>query len=127
MIRTTTDLVAGIIDLDVSIPLDPFIQAANLLVDKITPDLGDTTMEVVERWLSAHFYCMRDPRRTSEKAGSVAASYQSKVDLNLYLSHYGQMAMVLDTTGTLRALSHSRKKTRLTWLGATPVTSSEVF
>lgn len=122
MARTTSALVGGIIDLDTTVSLDPFIKAASALVDEVEAKgkLTAARLKLVETWLAAHFYCMRDPRATSEKAGPVGASYQSKVDLFLATSHYGQQAMVLDTTGTLRALSSGRKPARLLWLG-TPI------
>lgn len=120
MIRTTAELVAGIIEVDGPINLGPFLLTASTLVDLVQDagDLSSETLELIERWLSAHFYSVRDPRPTSEKAGPVGASYQSKVDLNLASSHYGQTAMVLDTTGTLKKLNKDRLvKASVTWLG----------
>lgn len=84
---------------------------------------GDPTVEEIlaeiETYLSAHFYTLRDPRASQEQAGSVGATYQSAVDLNLYTSHYGQMAMTLDVTNTLRNLSDGKRPTppSVTWLG----------
>lgn len=122
MIRTDATLVAGIIEVDLDIPLDPFISVASELVDVIDAKAVLTTERLIkiETWLSAHFYCMRDPRAEREEAGSVRATYQSKVDLFLSTSHYGQMAMVLDTTNTLRAMSKGAMQPGVTWLG-TPI------
>lgn len=121
MARTTSDAVGAIIEVDATIPLAPFIEAASSLIDAIATDSGhsDATLELIERWLSAHFYCMRDPRVTSEKAGPVAASYQSAVALKLNTSHYGQMAQVLDTSGLLTKLSLGKINATITWLGTT--------
>lgn len=121
MARTTSELVGGIIEVDDSISLEPFIATATSLVDRIaTPsELSASDLELVERWLSAHFYAMRDPRPTSEKAGPVAEDYQSAVALGLNASHYGQQAMLLDTSGTLRRLSRGISKAKVTWLGTT--------
>lgn len=120
--RTTVELVGGIIELDDAIDLSPFIEAAAALVDSIEEDdedniLTPTRLELVERWLSAHFYAIRDPRPTSERAGPVSASYQSQVGFGLKLSHYGQMAIVFDATGTLKALSNGLTKATVAWLG----------
>ena len=122
MIRTNPTLVSEIIEVDPRINLDPFILSASVLVDEIEQNpksnLTPERLELIERWLAAHFYAMRDPRAETEKAGSVGVTYQSKVDLNLSLSHYGQMAIVLDTTGTLRLLSEAGRVQRgAFWLG----------
>ena len=121
MPRTTASAVEGIIEVDSSIDLTPFIETASALVDDVAAasDLGAVRLELVERWLAAHFYCMRDPRTTAEKAGPVGANFQSAVDLNLATSHFGQQAMVLDTSGTLRNISRGRRKPSVLWLGTT--------
>ncbi len=123
MVRTTQELVAGIIELDPRISdLSPFITAASLLVDEVDAksDLASENLQVIETWLAAHFYAIRDPRSLVEKAGSVSQTIESKVDLNLSVTRYGQMAMVLDTSGTLRALSNGRVSLKVTWLGTDP-------
>lgn len=119
MIRTTPDLVAGIIELDPSIVLDPFISAASQLVDEIAPKThhSDERLQTIETWLAAHFYCMRDPRTSMESAGSVKATYQSWVRPNLQLSHYGQMAIVLDTSSLLARMSRGALPVSVNWLG----------
>ena len=127
MARTTENAVRGIIDVspDVS-DLTAFITPANELVTECCVDddatLSDIRLELIERYLAAHFYTVYDPRYESEKAGSVSAKYQSKVDLGLSTSHYGQMAMTLDTTGGLAALNEKTKRgtpltAGITWLG----------
>jgi len=136
--RTTKADIAGIIELDLEvIPNDaamlPYITVANELVTECcTGDAGPTTeytderLELIERWLAAHLYTVRDPRMVSEHAGSVSGSVQSHVGLGFDTSHYGQTAMRLDTNGGLSALNESVKKGRpriaAAWLG-TEVTS----
>lgn len=133
-VRTTPELVAGIIEVDVDIPLSPFISAASSLVDRIRDNAvandllrdgsgpDDKTREEklleIETYLAAHFYTLRDPRVTSEAAGSVSASYQSSVSLRLFTSHYGQMACALDETGLLERINKGRQgKVGLFWGG----------
>jgi len=122
MARTTSDDVRAIIEVDASISLDAFISAATSLVDEIATDSGHSAerLALIETWLAAHFYTVRDPRPVSEAAGSVSTTYQSRVDLGLATSHYGQMAMALDTSGLLRSIASGRRKTAtVTWLGKT--------
>ncbi len=135
MARTTTDLIEGIIDVESGIPLAPFIDAANMLVTKFCTTLDEdyTTAELIkiETWLAAHFYTVREPRAESEKAGPVSEKKQSKVDLGLSTSHYGQMAMTLDYYGGLAALNERIKKGKanrigITWLGTEKVTETNV-
>jgi len=128
MARTSSLLVSGIIEVDSAISLDPFILPANELVTECCGDVGysDERLEIIERYLAAHFYTLRDPRALNEKAGSVAATYQSKVDLNLATSHYGQHAMILDTKGGLARLNATttnpprRRTGTVSWLGTDP-------
>jgi hypothetical protein len=128
MARTTSALVAGIIEVDEDINLTPFIEAANILVTQCCTDLTDdyTTdeLEKIETWLAAHFYTVRDMRAVSEKAGSVSERFQSKVDLGLSTSHYGQMAMTLDYQGGLASLNKEvingvSKNVGVTYIGTT--------
>ena len=121
--RTDSQKVGGIIEVDPEISLDPFIETASALVNEVeeNSDHDANRLELIERWLSAHFYAMRDPRPTQEKAGPVAQTLQSKVDLNLANSHYGQQAIVLDTSGTLATLNQmalkGKSKVAVGWLG----------
>jgi len=120
-IRTTALDVGAIIEVDPAIVLTPFIAIASALVDQIADESGHDAgrLLLIETWLAAHFYTNRDPRTTSEKAGPVSASYQSAVALGLATSHYGQTAMILDTSGLLMSLSKGKRKVGVHWLGRT--------
>lgn len=118
--RTDSTSVGGIIEVDDSIDLDPFIETANALVTEICAPLGynEVRLELIERWLSAHFYAIRDPRARSEQAGDVQESFQFKIDLGLNQTRYGQMALQLDTKGGLKNLNeNSGVKPGLFWGG----------
>ena len=128
MAYTTSALVEGIIEVASAISLTPFIEAANILVvkycDGADDDYTDDETEKIETWLAAHFYTVRDMRAEQEKAGPVSEKYQSKVDLGLSTSHYGQMAMTLDYQGGLAALNQKIMKgtaraISVTWVGST--------
>jgi hypothetical protein len=106
MSRTTDELVESIIEVDDSIVLTPFIEAANALVTYCCVDTDDYTytddiLILIETWLAAHFYTVRDPRVFQEGFDSIQATYQVKTDLGLATSHFGQTAMILDPTGAL--------------------------
>lgn len=131
MPRTTDEAVAGIIETDEDIPLTPFIEVANELVTEVCGSVTTyttTRLELIERWLSAHFYAIRDPRSTREEVEGIRDTYESKVDLGFDLTRYGQQAMRLDTNGGLAALNNAIKNAKsslpavkkmvgMTWLG----------
>ncbi len=127
--RTTIAQVQKIVATDVTIVgsdgsgLSAFIDTANNLVTQICTGSGYTaeTLELIERWLSAHFYSISDTRRASEQAGSVQESVQYKLGLNLQVTIYGQQAMLIDTAGNLGALQKrlalGLAKPGIIWLG----------
>ncbi len=133
-VRTTDSAVQGIIETDPNISLTPFIETASFLVDKLLVDATDsdgnpihdaTSLELVERWLSAHYYAIRDIRPASEKAGPVSENKMYKVDLNLAVTIYGQQAMTIDISGLLAAWNDditkgSTKKASVSWAGKDP-------
>jgi hypothetical protein len=80
MVRTTTGAVQGILGSDYdtrrSPDLSPRIETAATLVDDIVAkatelgiSLTDTRLEVIERWLAAHLYCVTDRPYKSRSAG----------------------------------------------------------
>jgi hypothetical protein len=121
--RTTAELIGGIIEVDSTISLTPFITAANMIVTRqcvtryASAVYTDDELAEIELWLSAHFYCIRDPRATSESAGGVSASYQHATALGFDSTEYGSMAMRLDSYGGLAALNHQMKNGRGTYIG----------
>lgn len=122
--RVTETEVEAILDYDDSISLSPFIDAANELVTELCTDssYSDSRLEEIEKWLSAHFYHIRDQHVSQERAGEVGVNYQYKVDLFFSQTKYGQMAMVLDTKGNIAQLQKRLKEGEastitLSWLG----------
>ena len=106
MARVTDAEVEAIVDYDDNITLTPFINIANQLVTELCSDsnYSDNRLLEIERWLSGHFYVMRDQTFASTKAGSVAASYQYQIGLFFKQSKQGQTALALDTDGNLAKL-----------------------
>lgn len=120
MARVTDEEVREIIDIDSTITdLTPYITIANIVVNKncVDSSLDDAQLKEIERWLAAHFVCIRDPRSASEKAGSVAISYQYKLGLGLQSSQYGQQAIMLDSSGALARLNKGKKPTKIQFVG----------
>lgn len=113
MARTTATAVKGIIETDdVNISdLTPFIDTANGLVEELLAEKHDSTrLELIERWLAAHFYAIRDNRPSMESVGSVSEHYQHKLDTYLGCTMYGQSALALDTSGELAKLNKKMKE-----------------
>jgi hypothetical protein len=113
-VRVTSAEVEEIIEIDSTIITDltPFITVANRIVeDNLTSSvlaIADETLKEIERWLAAHAAAHMDQRVASETAGPVSASYQHKLGLDLRNTMYGQMAIILDPTGTLAALADGK-------------------
>ncbi len=135
--RTTYLAVSKITKINTSITTDaaPFIEAANFLVTKLcstaTDEDGDlyhdaTSLELVERWLAAHFYRIRDPEADTKKAGPVTKKDQYKVDLALDQTRYGQQAMAIDISGELASWNEdvksgdAGKEAIFHWIGTDP-------
>lgn len=125
MARTDSDAVGGIIEVDSNISLTPFIEVANSLVTDLctNDDYTDAKLELIERWLAAHFYAIRDQRIASETAGPVTETKQYKVGLHLDQTIYGQQAMLIDTEGNLAGLNQRMKgkgpaSVGMNWLGS---------
>jgi hypothetical protein len=120
-LRTTADEVKKLVEVDANVSSDlaPFILSASLLVDKVVAVALDDDgaafytaeeLELIERWLSAHFYTIRDNRIASEGVKSLTASYQYAIGKGLASSMQGQTAMMLDRRGGLAALSKATEQ-----------------
>lgn len=133
MARTTLDavrLIAKVKRTVTETAFAPFIEAASHLVDQccLESDYSDDTLELIERWLAAHFYHVLDPRRVQERADVISATYEGKTGMSLTFTRYGQQAMLLDVAGNLAALNSEitkgKKKIQgsVTWLGGGTLT-----
>lgn len=107
--------------------LAPFIAAANSLVVNVCVPLGydSDTLTQIETWLSAHFYCISAAQTNEEEADTLRDRFDSKVDLGLKVTRYGQMALVLDYKNGLArldfaAMGQGKPRPNITWLGKNP-------
>lgn len=127
MAYTTPALVAGVLHRECSVSLTPFINAAHNLVENVCVPLcyDSDTLREIETWLAAHFYCIENPQTNEEEADNIRDRFDSKVDLGLKVTRYGQMALMLDYKGGLAALNFANMgrgviRPTITWLGKRP-------
>lgn len=115
MSRTTQTAVKRIIDVDTAVNLTPFIDTASELVTEVCESLGtysEDRLELIERWLAAHFYAIFDQQNqlTGEKTGPVSAQYGQNVGVGLKYTRWGHQVLLLDTAGGFAALNANAEK-----------------
>lgn len=100
--------------------LQPYVDSATVMVDRVQTravqkgcSLTAAELELVERWLSAMFYCRMDPgykqRSTDKKSGSFITPKNDE-------EYYRQTAIELDASGALNELLN-RQTASAAWLG----------
>lgn len=106
--------------------LTPFITWANLLLNRVVTcatakgiTFSDDELLALETWLAAHAYTANDPQYTSKSTAGASGSFAGAFDKGLNSSRYGQMALSLDPSGCLDAITN-RKRARAFWLGKAP-------
>jgi len=113
---------------DGSTTLTPFIDTATALVDWLSSqdsdgELNSTLLELIERYLAAHFYHPVNQFVQAEGAGGASNTYQGQTGQGFSSTMYGQTALRLDVTGLLakRELEsqQGRSKATVGWLGKT--------
>lgn len=92
--------------------IDVFIETANLFVTNWlgSSSLSDATLKEIEKYISAHILSLRDPRTKSVGVDVLSESYQGQWGMGLNGTSYGQMAILLDTTGALGQLAKKGKR-----------------
>lgn len=120
--RTTTDLVTNILDettLDEDV-IEAYINSANVFVTAYlgTKGLSDDLLANIEMWLAAHMIVVTRERAIKEAgAGGAYVKYAGEWGEGLLGSTYGQMAVNLDTSGTLINLAKQKSSA---WSKAVP-------
>jgi hypothetical protein len=113
--RTNADLVKAVLlndyDAEENPDLGAAIAAATILVDdikdkslKLAMLISDDRLEIIERWLAAHFYAVSDRPYSSRSTGGGSGSFDGSTDKGLDFTGYGQHARLLDPTGYLASL-----------------------
>lgn len=129
MARTTSEQVIGILisgkqyDAKTTPDLTGFIETASAVVDRVITCAGrkeviltDALLELIERWLSAHFYAHADQLFTSKSTAGASGSFQGQTGMHLESTQYGQTAMDLDYSGCLAAINKGARAGAI-WLG----------
>jgi hypothetical protein len=131
MPRTTSLAVQGVLmdeygprEDDSNPSLDPFIATATVLVDRVS-DYADANsltvtaaaLEVLERWLAAHFFKCSDRPASFTSAGKSQTTFDGKTDMHLQSTLYGQTAVLLDSTGYLASISDTATSGGRTTIG----------
>lgn len=110
----------------------PYMEAAAVLIDRMiecATEEGVThsaaELEIIERWLAAHFYGQMDQMYSSKSTDGASASFQGQWAKYLDNTRYGQMAMKLDKSGCLETAGADTGQTgrRVAggfWLGKVP-------
>lgn len=106
MARTTAEDVKAI--LDNSQLSDPevvvFIDSANTFMADVfsSTTLSTAILTEIEKWLAAHLISITKERTASqEKLGDASIQYTGKFGKSLESTSYGQMVLMLDTSGAL--------------------------
>lgn len=84
--------------------------AYNIVTENCT-DSGqsDTTLELIVRWLAAHFVEVRRARLRRDAVKTAEGEIISQSDLGFDVTHYGQQAMRIDKSKALARLNNSAK------------------
>jgi hypothetical protein len=107
--RTTAGLVQKLLgdDYDGTSDLTPYLETATVVVSRLAVEatnanraLSYTELELVERWLSAHFYTKMDPVYTSMSTGGASGSFARGSEPEPYKDG----AINVDFSGMLKAI-----------------------
>ena len=117
MPRTSTTAVKAILmrDYDGAADLSPFIQTAGIVVDRLATRSGArwpmiaAELELLERWLAAHFYCCSDRTYKSRSTGRASGSFDGSTGMGFDSTVYGQQAKMIDPSGGLAFLETKEK------------------
>lgn len=88
--------------------LTPFVNTANAMVNWLESQdiaaeglLDVDQLELIECWLSAHYYQMTDPGYTTRSTGGASGGFQGQFTQGFKMTRFGQTALILDVTGLL--------------------------
>lgn len=112
MARTTSALVLGVLGVNYDTrrapSLTPYIDTASVVTDRVEEcaeakdeALTATELELVERWLAAHFYAHTDQLLQSKQTSDAGGTFQGTAAMFFTRTAYGQAAVTIDHSGCL--------------------------
>ncbi len=116
--------------------LDPFVEAAELLVDNMLTWCTDnsvtqpttTVLGKIATWLGAHFYQQSDKGHSRRRTGVKEAHLQIEVGKGLDSTLYGQTAKLMDPTGYLASLDKAgTQELQVVWGGKRPSDQTAIW
>jgi len=105
--------------------LTAFMETAALLIDRVEDCAVDggsaltaDELEMLERYVAAHFYQTMDQGFASKSTLSASMSAHGQTGMYLEGTKYGQAAISMDYTGCLAAIAQGQgARASFTWLG----------
>ncbi len=137
MARTSSILVQGVLepggDYNGTTDLAGFIDTASVIVSRVATcaakkdiTLSSEELELIERWLAAHFYAMSDQPYLEKETERSRGKFQGQTKMHLEATKYGQTAMDVDYSGCLTNIS-KRLFARVDWLGKRPTDQLDIL
>ena len=103
--------------IDTNREVSPFIDDAHLIVNEtlLARGLTEERLKLIEKYLAAHLVALTEERGglVRFKVGDSSEEYQLDKGAGIAQTRYGQQAIDLDTTGTLRAMSRKKGQAEL--------------
>lgn len=120
--RTTNEKVIAVLsgggDYDtLAMPdITPYVETASAVIDMVVEcaarkfrTVTDVVLELMERWLGAHFYAVSDKPYSQRQTLRASGTFHGQTGMHLEATLYGQTALVLDTTGCLNNISNNSR------------------
>ncbi len=121
--RTTTEAVLQVLapgkeyDLQTNPSLAPYMDAAQAMVNRVaglavhrsSGGYRPSELEVIERYLAAHFYLTSDKAYANKSDGGASASFMQQTGKRLDQTPHGQTALNLDYLGVLNGINSNAR------------------
>ena len=130
MSRASEDDLRALVSSDPSLSVSIFIDTASSLIDKVEScdtanELSAKDLRLIETWLAAHFYAIRDQQYQAKTTEGASATFQGQTGMYLDSTQWGQQAITLDITQCLAKINAEAKEggkrtASLEWLGKPP-------
>ncbi len=91
--------------------VESYVISANVFITNTlgSAGLSEALLKEIERWTAAHMIALSKERQSKEEsAGTAAIKYAGQWGKGMEQTSYGQMAITLDSTGTLANLAKGK-------------------